>query len=497
MVSTKKSLKETTLMSIVSLFEVLVNCLMEAEGRFLENPKDFYTLEKAVKTSTEAFAAGFLGEVLSSVDKRICSDGWRNGKYNIQRKDTRSIISSVGDVSFDCTYFKRLSDGKYTYLLEDMIGLTKNEKFTEEAEVLLLTEALKTSYQEAARVLPSKQQITKTTVMNKVHQIAEEVPYEEQEEKRNVDYLFVEADEDHVAEQHGNSGDSKENQSFISKLVYIYECKQNVSGCATRKELVNTYYFSGLYSGREGNEKLWMNVQEYINKTYDTEKLKRIFISGDGASWIKSGERYLDKALFCADKFHLMKYINAAAAQMLDEKESVKDELWHLLYSKKHKAKERFDEYTTRMMQSAKNPDKVETLRKFVLGNWAAIRRTLRNKLVNGCSAESHVSHVLSDRLSSRPMGWSQIGADRMSKLRCYERNNGREGIINLVRYSREQRILKATGTENMEVKEVSLREIRADHYNQARSYIERIQAHMPGMTSKKAASIRTQLKLL
>jgi hypothetical protein len=219
MVSTKKSLKETTLMSIVSLFEVLVNCLMEAEGRFLENPKDFYTLEKAVKTSTEAFAAGFLGEVLSSVDKRICSDGWRNGKYNIQRKDTRSIISSVGDVSFDCTYFKRLSDGKYTYLLEDMIGLTKNEKFTEEAEVLLLTEALKTSYQEAARVLPSKQQITKTTVMNKVHHLAEEVPYEEQEEKRNVDYLFVEADEDHVAEQHGNSGNSKENQSFISKLI--------------------------------------------------------------------------------------------------------------------------------------------------------------------------------------------------------------------------------------------------------------------------------------
>lgn len=62
-------------------------------------------------------------------------------------------------------------------------------------------------------------------------------------------------------------------------------------------------------------------------------------------------------------------------------------------------------------------------------GNWAAIRRTLRNKLVNGCSAESHVSHVLSDGLSSRPMGWSQTGADRMSKLRYYERNYGRVRI--------------------------------------------------------------------
>ena len=132
-----------------------------------------------------------------------------------------------------------------------------------------------------------------------------------------------------------------------------------------------------------------------------------------------------------------------------------------------------------------------------MLGNWAAIRRTLRNKLVNGCSAESHVSHVLSDRLSSRPMGWSQTGADRMSKLRCYERNYGREKIIDLVKYSREQRKQKRTGTDNEIIEKVSLRQIRAEHYDQAKSYIERIQATMPGQTARKTAGIRTQLRLL
>ena len=55
--------------------------------------------------------------------------------------------------------------------------------------------------------------------------------------------------------------------------------------------------------------------------------------------------------------------------------------------------------------------------------------RTYHSKVITGCSAESHVSHVLSDRLSSRPMGWSKTGADRMSKLRCYEKNYGREKI--------------------------------------------------------------------
>lgn len=61
MVSTKKLeiLKETTLMDIVTLLEGLVNGLIEAEEKFLNNPKDFYSLEKSVKSTTESFSAGF------------------------------------------------------------------------------------------------------------------------------------------------------------------------------------------------------------------------------------------------------------------------------------------------------------------------------------------------------------------------------------------------------------------------------------------------------
>ncbi len=121
------------------------------------------------------------------------------------------------------------------------------------------------------------------------------------------------------------------------------------------------------------------------------------------------------------------------------------------------------------------------------------------NKSVRaGCSAGRAVSSVLSDRLSSRPtLGWSQIGADRMSKLRCYERNYGREKLIDLIRYSREQRSMKRKGTDNIAVEKVSMREIMTDHYDQSRSYIDRLQVTIPGLTAKKMASIRTNLKLL
>ena len=149
------------------------------------------------------------------------------------------------------------------------------------------------------------------------------------------------------------------------------------------------------------------------------------------------------------------------------------------------------------MLASAKNSEPIDDLRSYVLLNWAAVRRMLRTKRVNGCSAESHVSHMLSDRLSSRPMGWSREGADRMSKIRCYEKNYGRDEIIELVRYSRELRKGQRTGTDDIPVKALTLRELTAEHYDQAKGYIERIQATIPGLTARKQAAIRNQLRLL
>ena len=483
-------------MDIVSLLEELVKGILDAEEKFFANPKDFYSLETAVKSCAEAFSAGFLGTVLSSMDKRIFENAWRKEIYNAQRKRTRSLISSVGDVTFDCTYYQK-TDGSYHYLLEEIIGLGKHERVSAATEVMLLLEALKTSYAEAARSIPSKMGLTKTTVMNYVHGVAEEIPFEVPKEKRKCEYLHVEADEDHVAEQHGRWNPRENNKSFMSKIVYLYEIKKDSPQAKGRKELFNTFYFAGVYQGSAEIEKLWRRVQNYIDLYYDSESVKQVFVSGDGAQWIKSGAKYLDKGLFCADKYHLMQYINSAAGQMKDEKDVAKEELWNILYSKKKDAKERFESYTQLMLSVADKQESIQNLRAYVLGNWAAVKRTLHNKNVGGCSAESHVSHVLSDRLSSRPMAWSQTGADRMSKLRCYVRNCGREKLIDLVMYSRETRKGLRTGTDDMPVSKLTLREIKAEHYDQAKSYIERLQATIPGLTARKSASIRTQLRLL
>lgn len=495
MFSTKKIFhrKEVTLMAIVSLVETLVKGILAAEEKFFHNPEDFYGLETSVKHAAETFSAVFIGEVLNSMNTQICENSVRKCRYITQRTDKRTIVSSVGDITFDCTYYRNREDNSYHYLLEELIHLEKHERLTEVAQVAVLTEALKTSYESATKVLPSKQTITKSTVYEKIHGIAEEIPLVEGKNLKQCEDLYIKADEDHVAEQHGRWYKC-DNEGFISKLVYLYEYKQDVPKVKGRKELVGTFYFSGVYSGSDGVERFWDNVRKYIEENYDIEYLKRVYISGDGAGWIKSGANYIDKAVYCADKFHLMKYINTASNQMLDESDLAKEELWHILYSNQRDAKKQFDNYTLAMRESANNQEVVDNLRKYVLGNWTAVRRTLKGETVNGCSAESHVSHMLSDRLSSRPMGWSQTGADRMSKLRCYAKNYGEEKIIDLVKYSRAKRKQLRTGTDDILVKELRLSQIVAEHHNQLSGYYDRLQTSIPGIETKRMMVIRAWL---
>ena len=74
--------------------------------------------------------------------------------------------------------------------------------------------------------------------------------------------------------------------------------------------------------------------------------------------------------------------------------------------------------------ESETKKEAVKDSKRYILNNWEGIKRRYE-KEYQGCSAEGHISHVLSSRLSSRPLGWSLKGADQMARLRVYDANDG------------------------------------------------------------------------
>lgn len=368
--------------------------------------------------------------------------------WHIVRRDETTLLTSLGNVTYHKTLFKNKATGEYEYLLDRIMGIEKHARMTEDAEAKLLEEAVQSSYRKGGEAVAiTKEAVSKETVMNKIHAL--QFPQAEvRKEKKVVKYLYIDADEDHVALQYiSRKGDitKPRTNTVMPKLVYVYEGISHENG---RNELINKKYFGGVYEGSEAVERLWEEVAEYIEASYDTEKLVKIYINGDGAAWIKSGQKILYKAKFVLDRFHMSKYIIGATSHLLDSAEDARSELYHAIHQKKkHQAEEVFEKIL-KVTESESKRKAVETAKAYILGNWAGIMQWVRDKNEEvKCSAEGHISHVFADRMSSRPLGWSKTGADKISRLRVYEKNGG--SMLELVRFQKAA-LPKAAGCEEV-----------------------------------------------
>ena len=369
-------------------------------------------------------------------------------EWHIVRRDETTLLTSLGSVTYHKTLFRNKFTGEYEYLLDRVMGIEKHARMTEDAEAMLLKEAVQTSYRKGGEsVAISDDIVSRETVMNKIH-VLNFPKAEPQAEKKVLKYLYIDADEDHVSLQYlEKKGDIQKprTNTIMPKLVYVYEGITHENG---RNELVNKRHFGGVYEGGKTIGELWREVAEYIESSYDTDELVKIYINGDGAAWIKSGERVLDKAKFVLDRFHMHKYIIGATSHLLDSVEDARSEIYRAIHKKKkYQAEEAFEKILA-VTEGESKRKTVEAAKAYILGNWSGIMQWVKDKNEEvECSAEGHISHVFADRMSSRPLGWSRVGADKMSRLRIYEKNGG--DMLELVRFQRKE-LPMAAGCEEV-----------------------------------------------
>ena len=345
--------------------------------------------------------------------KKELRPGWQ-----VIRRDKCSKITSLGEVVYTKTYFYNPKTGVRCYLLDQLMGM--------EAEV------------------------SKETVMDKLHKLqfpAATTPAT----KKQVKTLYIDADEDHVSLQYlDKKGDIKDRRSntFMPKLVYVYE---GIEAEEDRHRLLGVKYFGGGYEGSQKTAQMWKEVFAYISETYDENVLERIYINGDGAEWIKSGAKLHAKAKFVLDRFYMHRYILAATSHLLDSIQEARSEIFRAINGKRKRDAEEAFERIIAITDSASKRKAVETSKNYILGHWSAIMTGVKNRKDNiHCSAEGHISHIFADRLSSRPLGWSKVGADKMARLRIYQKNGG--NMLELVRYQKEELPLAAGCEDNWQI---------------------------------------------
>ena len=404
-------------------------------------------VQGVTKTVTDR-GLSLIAEEWESYDELLRKRKSLRPDWHIVRRDETTLLTGLGNVTYHKTLFKNKHTGEYEYLLDRIMGIERHDRLTEDAEARILEEAVQTSYRRGGEnAAISEDMVSKETVMNKIHEL--QFPkVEPQPEKKALKYLYIDADEDHVSLQYVNEkGDLRKQRAntVMPKLIYVYEGITNENG---RNELINKKHFGGVYEGSAEIEKLWGEVREYIEASYDTEAIEKIYINGDGAAWIKSGQKYLYRSKFVLDRYHMHKYIIGATSHLQDSVEDARSDIYRSIYGKRKRQAEEVFEKILAVTEGESKRKTVEAARDYILSNWSGIMQWVKdkNKEVE-CSAEGHISHVFADRMSLRPLGWSRKGADRMSRLRIYERNGG--NMLELVRYQKKA-LPQAVGCEEV-----------------------------------------------
>ena len=477
--------------SITYFEEKCINIFENLEDDFIKNPENFAEYVYGITDTLHKLGLEMIKDSLETMDQMLCDSPQRRRNWVVDAHNAKTLTTSLGAVTFKKTLFLNKETNERAYLLDHIMGLEPNQRLTEDATAQMLEEAVQTSYRRGGEQAGLTDGVSRQTVKNKIHSL--DFPPDEHmpEQKKRVDYLYIDADEDHVALQfREKKGDlvkaenGVKNNGLAAKIVYVYEGKEKEPLCGKRRALINCRYFCGVNNDSE-NLRFWDDIYHYLDSSYDLEHVKKIYLNADGGSWIKAGMKRLNGITYVLDGFHLEKYLSRLVSHL--PKKDQAQALEELRETVRSRTKADFQQMVSRQKESLpewRNPLRIDEAEEYILSNWMASKARLSHKDgVLGSSTESHVSHILSARMSSRPMGWSRQGASKMAQLRAYHANGG--SMIDLVRFQKKKEA-KSSGEVEEVLSSAQILASEKNRHGELGKYVESITHSLPAQVKKK-----------
>ena len=386
--------------------ESMINEMAE---KFKAHLQEFFMGEKRNLAEAERYFGECLSHIVTGVlsayyeklDREILEDkaGRRKEGLSVERRgDERTILTTLGEVTYRRTYY-RTKEKEYCYPVDAIADVESRQRLAAGVNEELVRNACAMSYGKSVQNVTGNR-VSRQTVMNKVRE--SHVPPTPKREVKKVKSLHIDADGDHVTLCGGKKA--------IVPLVSVYE---GIQKHGKRGECVNVFH-TGSYGKK--TEAIWDEVLTELEKRYDLSETA-IFLHGDGANWIRSGLEYLPNAVFVLDPYHKSKYLRQSLRDMGEKAaKKYKEALFSAL---RDGDKERFASLSEEILKaSAKNAEKAEEALKYLSKHFDAIHIRYANpEARNGGATEPHISHILSSRLSSRPMAWSEKTLKRLAPV--------------------------------------------------------------------------------
>lgn len=360
---------------------------------------DFSEWEEEVIRVTAKVAASLAKELLEAIDCHL--DKTRQPDLRFVGYRSRTIVARFGSFRIKRRLY-RGRDGRYHFLLDEAIGLEKMRSFSPSVKTLATHLATHVPFRVAAdflsQVLPesiSHQSIHRMVTLLGKERSREELSLdripllEEDEIRRKTEKLLIEADSVSIALQR-----EKKRRGQV-KVGVGYSGKEALS----LKDKV-------IHLGVEGGYSFWQAFSLKLASAFDLEKIKNFVVGGDGASWVRIGQRLFHGATFVLDRFHLRRSILLAAGRTSEATEVYEAATQGRL----DKAIMILD--NLKRNQPLKGIKQIEMTKGYLKAN--------ADGLISQDSLgaiESNVDKLVANRMKKRGMSWTLSGAHNLAKL--------------------------------------------------------------------------------
>jgi hypothetical protein len=330
-----------------------------------------------------------------------------------ERDVPRTLYTALGELTYKRTYFDT-ANGKMA-IVDKMLGVNAYERVDTYVSARLVNEAAGVSFAKSTGIVTGGA-ISRQTARRKAIGCGELVALP-QRLPETPERIHIFADEDHVHLQDGGSA--------VLPLITICSGKRKV--CKGRHELLDRVCLNG-YGLKP--ETFWEYAYAVCDEMFNMGKVREVFIYGDGARWIETSDVCFPYAVHVIDAHHYRKMMKTLTAGEICSEYSLR-----LHWAVKHRSKDAFKDTIRKMTSDLGKrmpacPERERKMKRvaeaadYILDRWDEVMNMRREGSI-GSATEALVSHVLSERFSRNPMGWSKGGLAKMAQIRVFRENGG------------------------------------------------------------------------
>lgn len=383
----------------------------------LNNVFNYINLIKEFDSILNKTIISSIKEYLEYLDNSYLNSLDRKRKYHVKAYLPRTILTIFGEITIYRHFYKSKVDGSSFCYIDRQLGLKKYCYFDPYIRCLLIDKASQTSISEACRYINDLigsristtekfQYLSRQSARSII--LSSFVADIETKELETKEELYIIADEKWIATQYKKDGSKHKkhdkDRKVMVKSIVVFD---GWSG-KKRRRLLNKKVFAS------DTENIINQSLDYIYKTYDISKIKRVYVMGDGAKWIKALPQYYKfeaktEVYYCLDKYHFKQALHHLAMNKTYE--------LYLLNYILNDNKEAFTKLTEYIKKE--NTKRIETINRkyeYIISNWKDIQNIYKYKM--SCPMESQISHNIAYLFSSRPKGYSYKMLTKLLELR-------------------------------------------------------------------------------